>query len=139
MSIGFTGTKLGMSDKQHWAVVSLMGKFIGEHGEFHHGDCEGADVQAARIANWFHYKIVCHPPMDGKHRGWFKYNTETRPRYDYIVRDRNIVNETNVLIATPHGIEIARSGTWTTVRYARYLGQPIYIVKRDGEIETENI
>ena len=139
MSVGLTGTKLGMSDAQHEAVLTLLGKLLGEHGELHFGDCEGADIEAARIANWLHYKIICHPPINSKHRGWFQYNTEARERFEYKIRDQHIVDESDVLIAVPHGIEIVRSGTWTTVRYARTLKRPIYIVKRDGSIETENI
>jgi predicted Rossmann fold nucleotide-binding protein DprA/Smf involved in DNA uptake len=37
------------------------------------------------------------------------------------------------MIATPHSyVEIGRSGTWATVRYARKAGKPIYLILPDG-------
>jgi hypothetical protein len=100
-----------MSQKQHDAVLYLMSELLGEHGELHHGDCEGADIEAAKIANWYHYRIVCHPPISPARRGFFQYNTEIREACDYKIRDQHIVDESDVLIAAPHGTEVARSGT----------------------------
>jgi predicted Rossmann fold nucleotide-binding protein DprA/Smf involved in DNA uptake len=31
-------------------------------------------------------------------------------------------------------IEETRSGTWATVRYAREIGLPIYVVKQNGQV-----
>ena len=124
-SVGFTGTKMGMRDIQatsltHVLISLSMEHLPHAHVRFHHGDCVGADVQAAHIAKTLGWYIVCHPPINPRHRGWFKYNDSIHIPYEYIVRDRHIVDVSQVLIATPHTpYEIVRSGTWTTVRYAR--------------------
>lgn len=51
-----------------------------------------------------------------------------------LVRDQDIVNAVDILVAAPlTDHEIIRSGTWTTVRYARRKGIPeenIKILKR---------
>jgi len=58
-SICFTGAKQGMRESQ---ITSLIRLLIDLHGErFHHGDCEGADVQAAACAADLGYYIICHP------------------------------------------------------------------------------
>jgi predicted Rossmann fold nucleotide-binding protein DprA/Smf involved in DNA uptake len=44
-----------------------------------------------------------------------------------------------VLVACPreeHGEE-TRSGTWSTVRYARRVGRPVIVVRPSGRIERE--
>jgi len=138
MNVGFTGTKLGMTPKQHKSMVGLLGFLKNNYQEFHHGDCEGSDIQAAKIANWYNFEIHCHPPVNDTKRGFFKFNRVIYPAYDYIVRDRHIVEDSHIMIAIPHeSYEINRSGTWTTVRYAREIGRPIYIIKPDGTIELE--
>jgi hypothetical protein len=137
-SVGFTGTKLGITSKQDQQVYNLLLTLRSNHSRFHHGDCKGADVSAAAIAHLLKYRIVCHPPINPRHRGWFEHNDDIHIPYEYIVRDRHIVNVSQVLIATPHTpYEIIRSGTWTTVRYARSLGRTIYIIKPDGTVQIE--
>jgi len=122
-------------------INSLIHLLINLKGDkFHHGDCEGGDVEGAACAIDLGYYIVCHPPISPRHRGWFKQNDETRVQYEYVVRDHHIVDESQVLIAAPHtSYEIVRSGTWTTMRYARSLKRKIYVIKPDGTIETENL
>jgi len=134
--VGFTGTKQGMRDEQVMSLTRLLIDLDGER--FHHGDCRGADVQAAALAHSLGYRIICHPPINPRHRGWFSKNDEIHIPYDYVVRDHHIVNVSEILIATPHiGYEIIQSGTWTTVRYAREKGRLIYIIQPDGTIQKE--
>lgn len=138
--IGFTGTKYGMQQDQEKGVFKLLLKFRMNHDEFHHGDCIGADEQAATLAWRLHYTMVCHPPIIETRRAFFEHNDRTNPPFDYIVRDHHIVDDTLILIAAPHtSYEITRSGTWATVRYAREKHRPIYKVLPDGTIETENV
>lgn len=135
--IGFTGTKLGMRDPQITSLTRLLIELNGK--AFHHGDCIGADVQAAAVAHKLGYYIECHPPINPKHRGWFPHNDLVNKEYGYIVRDQHIVNDTRILVACPHTpYEITRSGTWTTVRYARGKNRTIYIIKPDGSVDVEN-
>ena len=50
-----------------------------------------------------------------------------------------IVDESDFLIGTPKGFcEELRSGTWSTIRYARKKGMEITIVYPDGSVKIEN-
>ncbi len=57
------------------------------------------------------------------------------PAKEYLERDRDIVDATEALFATPDGPERAKSGTWYTVRYAVKTGKPVYICYPDGFLE----
>lgn len=135
---GFTGTKRGMRPRQSVVLSAILMKNFKSGFEFHHGDCIGADVEAAESAQAFGYIIVCHPPNKTKTRGFFRFNDRTLVEADYIVRDHNIVDACTVLIAAPHtNYEITRSGTWTTIRYARKQHKPVWIVFPDGTFSVE--
>ena len=55
-----------------------------------------------------------------------------------LIRNRDIVRETAVLIATPEQtIEQLRSGTWATVRYARKMNRPTVLIFPDGTLTLE--
>ena len=101
---------------------------------FVHGDCIGADTQAAVIAKQLGFIIVAHPghPKDKNntmYRAFTECNDETREVRPFIQRDHDIVDETERMIATPAGrTEEIRSGTWTTVRYARKQQREIHII-----------
>ena len=75
MKVGFTGSRFGMTDAQQQEFLILMGKLGAV--EFHHGDCIGADDQAATLTRGIELKeegddriyeiaIVVHPPEDAK-------------------------------------------------------------------------
>ena len=144
MNIGFSGTKLGMRYKQGEKVHDLLSYLkrnrpVGEEAVFHHGDCVGADDEAARIAWELGFTIHCHPPIKENKRAFFPHNDLVNPPFDFIVRDQHIVDDSRILIAAPHtNYEITRSGTWTTVRYARSLKRKIFIVHPDGSVHPEN-
>jgi hypothetical protein len=59
--------------------------------------------------------------------------------YPPLERNKHIVIAAiDGLIATPKTIaEEVRSGTWTTVRYARTLNRDIHIVLPDGKVRRE--
>jgi hypothetical protein len=55
-----------------------------------------------------------------------------------LVRNEVIERETGLLLAAPgEVIEQHRSGTWSTVRFARKMGRAIWIVRPDGTIICE--
>jgi hypothetical protein len=133
-SIGFTGTQQGMTAAQKLALRSLLD---GGAGEFHHGDCVGADDEAHDIANECGYAIILHPPTNGSKRAWREMPRHMmRPEKPYLDRNKDIVRETASLIAAPaEPEEQLRSGTWSTVRFARRQGKPVFLILPDGTVQ----
>jgi hypothetical protein len=82
--------------------------------------------------------VVVHPPSIEKSRAGCRPVFSTRPPLPYLQRNQNIVRATVVLIAGVSRPERVRSGTWSTVRFARKLRRPIVIVHADGQITHEN-
>lgn len=137
MKTGFTGTQRGMTTAQ-WQVV---GTFLrNSHGKLHHGDCVGADAEAHDIALKLGLEIVIHPPLYDTKRAFCSGYHEIRMPKPYLSRNKDIVLETEQLIAAPgEEEEQVRSGTWSTVRYARSLKRAISIVLPDGRTIVENV
>jgi hypothetical protein len=135
MIYGFTGTSEGMTKTQRAAFRALV---IGlpRFEVFHHGDCVGADAQAHNtVRKRTDARIIVHPPANDKARAFCKGASFTYESDEYLVRNRNIVNRCQHLIATPKGPEVLRSGTWSTVRYAKKIDRPLTIIYPDGEIQ----
>jgi hypothetical protein len=137
MKVGFTGTRLRLSDVCISSLTQVLDYLYVE--SFHHGDCLGADTHAHRIAKSLGYVVEVHPPdVDSKRS--FCDGDVIHPPKTYMKRNADIVNVCDLLIATPHtNHETVRSGTWSTVRKARKLGKKIIIVYPNGTISTENI
>lgn len=139
IKIGFTGTRHGMSDAQKNSFLTLIKEK--EFNEFHHGDCIGSDEQAHKMVETYKndhkekIKIHGHPPKYKKYRANCKFDIEYTPD-DYLERNHNIVDATDILIATPDVPETLRSGTWATVRYAREKNKKIYIIHKNGKISV---
>ena len=135
--IGFTGTRLGMTGEQLRALRDLLATF--GHAVLHHGDGVGADAEAHDIAITLGWKAVSHPPINDAWRA-HKVADEERAPKPYLVRNRDIVEETELLIAAPaKAVEHLQSGTWSTVRYARRSGRPISIIRPDGTVIREGL
>jgi hypothetical protein len=131
MKIGFTGTRKGLTTEQYSMVKWLFEQF--KPTEFHHGDCIGCDEQAAMLAREATIHIVKHPPVN-QHQQANSKADETRKRRAYLKRNHNIVDETDIMIATPgEAKEIIRSGTWATIRYARNQNKRIIIIFPNGD------
>jgi hypothetical protein len=136
MIVGFTGTQRGMTKAQRERLTSDVFNAI-HIDEFRHGDCEGADETASRIANDFNVQVIIHPPLDPKKRAFCIGHTLT-PK-PYLERNHDIVDACNLLIATPgQKQEQLRSGTWATIRYATKKGKPVLIIYPDGTRERRN-
>ena len=131
--IGFTGTQMGMTRAQSAALSDLLS---GRAVWFHHGDCIGADAQAHDIAKARGYLLAGHPPINQSKRAHCKGFDHIYPEKDYIARNHDIVDATGELIAAPAQFkEQLRSGTWSTIRYARKAHRRVTIVHRDGTLE----
>lgn len=142
--IGYTGTQQGMTDAQLRSVQWLwetLGCII-----LHHGDCIGGDEQAHIAFDREGAAIKIHPPLNKTKRVFCdqKQNLASVAVFggrEYLERNRDIVKDTAALIAGPKeetGEEL-RSGTWATVRYARKLKRPVFIVRPSGAIEVEGV
>ena len=139
MRLGFTGTQLGMTPLQYERVEQEV--FIRNPDVVDHGMCIGADAQFHAVVRSlfksYECMIVGHPPINQYNAVMTLDCDELMPPDEYIVRDMDIVNSAEWMIATPYCPEIRRSGTWTTVRYARKRERPITIVWPDGSITKE--
>jgi len=117
MKVGFTGTREGMTEDQKETLYKLLLDPLPD--EFHHGDCVGADEEAAEIASELGIQVVAHPPDDSKLRAYYEHNDKTLVPIPYLVRNMNIVDEVEWLIAAPKNRVDKRGGTWYTIRYAK--------------------
>lgn len=136
--IGFTGTQMGMKRKQKIAFSELVTNLTKDKPlEYHHGDCKGADEESHDIivCNWEVY-LILHPPSNSSKRA-FKDFTESREPKPYLERNKDIVAESEIMIATPKEFTMQwkDSGTWATIRYAKQACKPLAIIYPDGSIE----
>jgi hypothetical protein len=128
MIVGFTGTRKGMTHTQRVQVVNILSGL--QPDAFHHGGCVGADAEAHALADRLRIPTVIHTPTDGRFQATlFLARSEIRPPKPYLERNHDIVDESDVLIATPGQVnEVRRSGTWATIRYARKQDKTVLLV-----------
>lgn len=130
-SIGFSGSKEGMTGRQESWFMWLMRK-LAHATHLDHGDCIGSDAKAHAIAMALRIPCHIHPPSNPRYRRWCTGGTVYAPQ-SYLKRNCAIVDATSLLIATPkRGKEEQRSGTWHTVRYARKRGRHVFMLGPDG-------
>lgn len=116
LRIGITGTRDGMNDVQFEQLKEFLD--TDEQFEIHHGDCVGVDAEVAVYAKMLGHYVVCHPPIKKNLRAFTDYD-ECRPAYDYLKRDRHIVDAVDLLIVIPLSAQRPKfSGTWYTHDYA---------------------
>ena len=140
MKVGFTGTRDGMTDEQRRAFIAWA-KTAGAT-ELHHGCCLGADADAVNVflsaadLGFTRPLVVAHQPAKKAmlSNEAFMLSDRRQAPLDYLVRNRNIVDASEILVACPKGPEEQRSGTWSTVRYARKQGKRVLIFWPDGNV-----
>jgi hypothetical protein len=139
MKIGFTGTRKGMTQEQVKSVSVFfirLKRFGRTVEEIHIGDCIGADANFYDLAVEFFplAKKIGHIPKSDQYRAFLKYD-EVKPADNFLERNRHIVNSSDCLLATPgESEEILRSGTWSTIRFARRRRKHTTILFPDGTI-----
>lgn len=136
-SIGFTGTRQILSSAQDKTLLDILAR-LRDRGftTLRHGDCLNADTQAHIHAGMLGLHRISHPPSNGSLRA-FNQAEETLPAKDYLARNRDIVDGASILVACPDGPERTRSGTWSTIRYARSRNIPIIVVWPSGTVTSE--
>lgn len=136
MKLGMTGNRNGISTEAKKFLINFLN--TREIQEVHHGDCLGADADFHNLCQERNIKIIIHPPDDNKLRAYCK-SDNILPSKKYIDRNHDIINETDTLIAfPPTEIEILRSGSWATIRYAKKKNKKLFIVYPSGNAENEN-
>lgn len=130
-----TGNRVGLTNEARATFMRFITTIIVD--EAHHGDCIGADKEFHDICLARKIPVVVHPPTDNKARANCSGALLVLPTKKYIERNKDIVNNTDILVAfPPTQDEILRSGTWTTIRYAKKVGKPLYIIYPNGDMEV---
>lgn len=137
VKIGFSGSRFGLSDMQKNILRHVVGD---KCGEFHHGLCVGGDADAHDIVREFKdfWKIIGHPPANSSLRA-NRICDELRPEKPYLMRNKDIVDETAFLIGMPKQQSPETGGTWYTINYCRkqlvlHPEKAGMIILRDGTI-----
>ena len=140
MHIGFTGTQKGMTDFQkkevamillfHHPVRYILESLPGTVFQVHHGDCIGADAELEDMAKEYGYTTYAHPASDvAEEKKAYCKSDHILPAKPALERNKDIVNVTDIMIATPRqNHEVLRSGTWSTIRYAKKYGTIIHVI-----------
>lgn len=141
LSIGFTGTRHGMTSAQWHALRSELDLAIvvGEPWIARHGMCVGSDEQFHRIVRLMpNGEIHGHPCDIVSMRGMILDCDVVHPPKRPLVRNVDIVEPSTMMFATPYeDAEQLRGGTWSTICKARKAGKPLAIVLPSGEVVKE--
>lgn len=144
--IGFTGTRYGMNERQRIIIKAALTYPFTAHEAFdardgvvfHHGDCIGADAEAYEIAHDAGLRTVSHPSNYESLRSHTASDVILPPK-PALERNEQIIRVSNVLFATPReNEERFRSGTWTTIRYARKAEIPHFVFLPNNKIQAKS-
>jgi hypothetical protein len=124
MKIGFTGLRNGMTPQQKDIIIRLE-LFTTKVLEAHHGDCLGSDADFHHLIREIDPAIciIIHPGFPANHpddttlRAFCEGDHTSAPN-SFLARNRDIVDETDMLIATP-ATKKEMGGTWYTINYSR--------------------
>ncbi len=141
LSIGFTGSRMGMSQPQDQVFRLLLQERVRNYRvkRFVHGGAVGADEQADRIAKEFRIPIVIRPASEDRYLYWREKNDgiarAIHSPEEPLDRNRQIVESVQEMFATPRQMtEMLRSGTWMTIRHSRRQEVPLIIILPDGSL-----
>lgn len=139
--IGVSGTREGMTEFQYLKALQILAsisyptlKSTFEEVELHHGDCKGADEQFNNMGVSLRFKTVSHPPINASNRAFCESDVVLTPK-PYLPRNKDIVNSTDRLVATPKTL-VEKGGTWHAIKYARSRGKDVIVIGPDGEIQN---
>ncbi len=132
MIIGFTATRKGITSHQIGILKDIL---LFTCHEFHHGDAVGGDKQGHDLATALGFSVHIHPAKGERDRAFCKGAARTYAPMDPLGRNRVIVDLCHALVGCPEGPEVLRSGTWSTIRYAKKSGKLLWIVYPNGTFE----
>lgn len=120
MKVGVTGSRNKIPDSTMSRLLAILKEW--NASELHHGDCVGFDEQAHRVAVSLGIKTISHPPLNSRLRAYCSADVTHEP-LPYLKRNQAIVIASEKIIAAPSGPEVLRSGTWSTIRFAKKIGK----------------
>lgn len=137
MKVGFTGTRDGLTPAQGAALARFVSQLA--ITEFHHGCCVGADAEAVvHVAHHHPGAVIFAYPSDIQamtHDGAYSMSDHHYPPKPPLKRNPDIVDSSELLLACPATRpEAWRSGTGSTIRYARKRRVPVVIIWPNGSI-----
>ncbi len=135
--IGFTGTQDGMTEAQKTMLKKILEAVRPK--SVVHGDCIGSDATFHEIVCGLTPRIyIITYPADIKEKRANCQADEVMPEQPPLKRNKNIVNSSDRLIATPkEDHEVLRSGTWSTIRFARRMRKPLLIINPNGSARRD--
>lgn len=145
MRVGFSGTRQGMTNDQVLQVHMLLGDLRSAGAtQATHGMCQGADKQFHDMAKALSYFVIGCPGVTTDGYQYFRSNVEcdlVMPEKPFLIRNRNIINESDVILITPKETreQFKGSGTWASIRYARTANKPLVVIWPDGSSLVERV
>lgn len=143
INVGITGTRNGMTKAQRETFFQTLEHIVFKYPtikRFHHGQCIGVDVESAIMAeDDFDLFIISHPPIKEDLIGEC-FNHEIRPAKSYFARNRDIVDESDLMFVVPLTKEHQnKGGTWYTHDYALKHEKPTIVINPQGQLTLYNI
>lgn len=125
--LGMTGTRNGMNKFQALNAFKLI-KFF-DPNELHHGAAIGADAQCHEITMLLNIRAIAHRPSKTEFMAPCKGAINRSPK-PYLVRDRDIVNESKLMLSFPkeEWTGYNKGGTAYTTKYSLDREVPIIII-----------
>ncbi len=141
-TIGFTGTRNGMTAQQKITVTSFL-ETLKQNESIPgiiglHGDCVGADEDFHNICRILGFVVNQRPCTATSLRAHTDAVAIAEPIAP-LERNQKIVDDCDALLACPPTFEeLRRSGTWSTIRKGRIkAGIQVIIVYPDGQIAED--
>ena len=126
-----------MTWSQYRVMEGLLRELADDDPVFTHGDCIGADAEAAALAYALDYQALSQPCDIKKMRANCPALVVLEP-LPPLERNKNIVDFCEVLIGCPkEDEEQRRSGTWATIRHARRTWTEHYLIFPNGTIHHQ--
>lgn len=141
--VGFTGTQDGMRLAQKDTLVEYLATLKQDFGAWTtvHGGCVGADELFHVIASSQGYRAIVRPSLIKAKQSRISMSAEVvYPPTQPLKRNNLIAKDCHIMLATPkQSYEVLRSGTWSTIRYARKFNKPLIIIRPDGSVLQERL
>jgi hypothetical protein len=123
----FTGTRKGMTDRQKVEVERLFVE-LGV-STVYHGVAVGSDEEASLIAQRLGIRTRGFPSNKDEDRSRVAHSDAIEAPGEPLQRNKAMVTRAHLVIACPDGPERQRSGTWSTIRFAKKEGKKLYVVE----------